>query len=309
MSIINKNCENSFKKKPNFSDEAIVQSVHIANEFGKNLTIRDIPSGFVLNGIGQEIVFRILRDEPDYAVVRISRNLTKNQIVSDCVNLETGRLHWYGGPQQFRQYWPVEKSTYVNYSYVSKMEDNTGLAERYWLNSAGSFIYVDDVTPLFITQNVDRNTLCLTANNSLPYNNRAPSTSFVYYVGVGKNAKEVHLKAVKQFLGQPKTIPDVRMIQHPIWSTWARYKVHINESTIVEFSKEINKNRFNNSQLEIDDDWEVCYGALTFNKTKFPNVRNLTSYLKSNGFRVTLWVHPFINKGCEPWYSEAKQKG
>lgn len=292
-----------------FSDEAIIQSVQLPNEFGRNLTVTDIPAGFILNGAGQKITFQVLDDRPDYGVVRISRNLTKNQIVSDCINLETGRLHWYGGPQQFRQYWPVEKSRFVNYSYVSKEIDNTGLAERYWLNSAGSFIYVDDVTPLYISQNVDRNTLCLTANNSLPYNNRRESPSFVYYVGVGRNARDVHLKAVKQFLHQPKTIPDIRMIRHPIWSTWARYKANINESTVVQFSKEIQQYRFNNSQLEIDDDWEVCYGALTFNKSKFPNVKNLTSYLKTNGFRVTLWAHPFINKGCEPWYTEAKQKG
>lgn len=292
-----------------FSDDAIVQSVRLANEFGRNLTVTDIPFGFILNGVGQQIVFKIVRNEPDFAVVRVSRNTSGNQIVSDCLNLGIGRAHWYGGPQQIRQYWPVEKSTYENYSYVSKMEDNTGLAERYWLNSAGSFIYVDDVTPLFITQNIGRDTLCLTANNSLPYNTRRKSLPFVYYVGVGLNAKQVHLKAVAHFLGKPKTIPDARMVRHPIWSTWARYKVHINESTVIKFAQEINQHRFNNSQLEIDDDWEVCYGALTFNKNKFPNVKNLTTYLKSQGFRVTLWVHPFINKGCEPWYSEAKQKG
>jgi alpha-glucosidase (family GH31 glycosyl hydrolase) len=31
--------------------------------------------------------------------------------------------------------------------------------------------------------------------------------------------------------------------------------------------------------------------------------------LKAKGFRVTLWIHPFINKGCTQWYNEAKSKG
>ena len=89
----------------------------------------------------------------------------------------------------------------------------------------------------------------------------------------------------------------------------ARYKAAIDEKTVEEFASEIERYGFNNSQFEIDDDWEICYGALTFRESKFSNIHNQTDKLKSRGFRVTLWIHPFINKGCEPWYTEAKDKG
>lgn len=63
------------------------------------------------------------------------------------------------------------------------------------------------------------------------------------------------------------------------------------------------------SQLEIDDGWEVCYGSLEFNTTKFPNIKATTDAIKRKGFRVALWIHPFINKDCEPYYSNALNAG
>lgn len=291
-------------------DGQIIQSVRLEDAFGKNLSVVNRPDGFTLRGVGQTIEFRFLENKVDFSLLKVERILQPNQKISDCINLETGHINWYGGPQIFNQYWPIEKLSLKNYSYVAKMEDNVGVAERYWLNSKGSFIYVEEKTPLFLNQNVDdKNTLCLTVKNQLPYNIRRTTLPFVYYIGVGINSKEVHLKAVDRFLKKPKTYPDERMVRHPIWSTWARYKTDINESIVSKFADEILLNRFNNSQLEIDDDWEVCYGALIFRKSKFPNIKNFTDRLRARGFRVTLWVHPFINKGCEPWYSDAKRLG
>lgn len=77
----------------------------------------------------------------------------------------------------------------------------------------------------------------------------------------------------------------------------------------MEFAEKIIEYGFNNSQLEIDDLWETCYGSFNVDEEKFPDLRNFNLKLKEMGFRVTFWIHPFINKDCEPWYSEALQKG
>ena len=99
------------------------------------------------------------------------------------------------------------------------------------------------------------------------------------------------------------------MVRNPVWSTWARYKIYVDTDTVMKFAGEIVENGFKNSQLEIDDEWEDCYGALTFRKSKFANIKSTTDALKALGFRVTLWIHPFINSNCEPWYTNAKNKG
>ena len=243
-------------------------------------------------------------------LIRVSRNVTGSQIIErDCIELHSNRQSWYGGPQQKRQYWPVDKLQLKDYSYLTKEADNCGIAERYWLNSVGGFVYVDSTSPLFIDQNIDKNHMCLVAKKALPFDTHTNTYTFNYFIGIGRDSRQVHLEAVHQLLKKPSGHPDERMVRHPIWSTWARYKRDINTSVVDEFADEILANKFNNAQFEIDDDWEICYGALTFNEKKFPDIKALTDKLKQKGFRVTLWIHPFINKACEPYYTAAKQKG
>jgi myogenesis-regulating glycosidase len=60
--------------------------------------------------------------------------------------------------------------------------------------------------------------------------------------------------------------------------------------------------------IDIDDFWEVCYGSMTVNPTNFSDLQTLTTDLKQKGFVVGMWVHPFVNKNCQPYYDDAKSK-
>ena len=64
-------------------------------------------------------------------------------------------------------------------------------------------------------------------------------------------------------ISKPQGLPDLRMIKSPIWSTWARFKVGINETVILNYAKEILDNGFTNSQIEIDDGFVYHYHFLT----------------------------------------------
>lgn len=244
-------------------------------------------------------------------MISITRTLRKDQIISDIVhtggNAKDHPVQWYGGPEQMEQFYPVQRLRFEDYAYVPKELHSAAIVERYWINSAGVFFYVEKEVPLFIDQ--DEETLRLTAKKELPYYTYDDTFVFNYRIGVAKNVKEAHLKAVDKILNKPVDIPDERMVRHPIWSTWVRYRRPISQQTVLDFAKEINDYGFKNAQLDIDDYWENCYGSLIFNSITFPNVTELTEQLKEMGFRVTLWVHPFINKNCQPWYTEAMTKG
>ncbi|XP_049938004.1 myogenesis-regulating glycosidase-like [Schistocerca serialis cubense] len=220
---------------------------------------------------------------------------------------DQGDLHWYGGPEQKVQHWPFEKLNFTEYSYVTKEKDSMAVVESYWLLSNGMYIYVDINVPLFLNQG--NGSFCLVAENADPYPPTRQTLHLGYYVCRGEDAKQAHLQAVQKFLWKPSAVPDERMVRHPIWSTWARYKRDIDENIVSTFAEEILRNGFNNSQLEIDDFWETCYGSLSINTTKFPDMKNLTDSLKQKGFRVTMWVHPFVNFDCEPYFSEALAAG
>lgn len=291
-------------------DGKVLQKVAVNHAFGEDARTTNIENGFEIHGNGQTIRFESLSNGTEFTLLRVSRNASSGEIASDYVDLNIGRVAWYGGPSYFRRYWPIEKMTLTNYSMVTKTEEASAIAERYWLNSNGVFIYVDPITPLFVHQNgPNNNKLILSAENAPPYNVRQEQFSLIYYIGSHINTRLVHLEAVNRFLGKPTGLVDQRMVRHPIWSTWARYKKNIDEQLVEKFAHEILANQFENSQLEIDDDWEQCYGSLSFNQTKFPNITAVLERLKRLGFRITLWVHPFINKNCEPWYSIAKEQG
>ena len=115
----------------------------------------------------------------------------------------------------------------------------------------------------------------------------------------------MQLYGVQNLLGRPTGIPDERMMTHPIWSTWAQFKVNINESVVRGFAEDIRRYGFQDSQLEIDDDWESCYGEAAFNTDKFPDAAGMIADLNAQGFRTTLWVHPFINMVCPSYESAA----
>lgn len=197
-----------------------------------------------------------------------------------------------------------------DYQYVPGEIDSLAITERYWLNSHGLFVYIEKEAPLFLQQNTYKlYHLCFTAKKELPYYTYDAEFTFNYKIGIAADPKAAHMEAVRRFLNKPTGIPDERMVRYPIWSTWVRYGREINETTIMDYAEEVMAHNFQNSQLDIDDLWEVCYGAMTISTQKFPNMKSLTNQLKAMGFRVTMWVHPFINVGCEPWYSEAMSKG
>ncbi|XP_063702197.1 myogenesis-regulating glycosidase-like [Culicoides brevitarsis] len=288
-----------------FRDNKIVQKIEVSVDFDESVTQQLTPNGFVLISNDKKITFSITTDTEEFIEFQIFREILKNNEARDCISLENA--NFYGGPEQsHQQYWPIERQKFKNYSYVPKNEDFMSIAERYWLNSNGSYLYVSFETPLFIEQKPKKE-LCLIAKQELPYNvdENLSRFQFSYFLGVGNDVRDAHMKAIEQHLMKPEGIPDEKMARYPIWSTWARYKRDINETLVEKFADEIIFHGFNNSQLEIDDDWEECYGSLTINRTKFPDMKGLVARLASKGFRTTLWVHPFINKNCNPWYEEA----
>ena len=56
--------------------------------------------------------------------------------------------------------------------------------------------------------------------------------------------------------------------------------------------------------LSLDDNWERCYGDAVFDESsgKFPDPKGLVKKIKEElGYRVTLWIHPFVNLECLTW--------
>jgi alpha-glucosidase (family GH31 glycosyl hydrolase) len=96
-------------------------------------------------------------------------------------------------------------------------------------------------------------------------------------------------------IGLPKTTPPADYFKLPIYTTWVEHKTTVSQEKVLEYARAIRSNKLPCGVIEIDDRWEVRYGDMEFDKTKFPDPRRMTEELHKQGFRVTLWVHPFVN--------------
>jgi hypothetical protein len=53
--------------------------------------------------------------------------------------------------------------------------------------------------------------------------------------------------------------------------------------------------------MEIDDKWQQGYGELDFDLEKFPDPKGMVDELHELGFKVTLWVMPFIEENTDAY--------
>ncbi|KAF2905132.1 hypothetical protein ILUMI_01040 [Ignelater luminosus] len=282
--VIGRNLQNSSNYQP-------CQDVPNCLEF-ENGTIRlhvmtDIDHGFTIYWITEDV----------------------SKVLEDCFELSD--LNWYGGPERFEQAWPLQKLNLTNFANVLQEDQWGAIVEPYWLNSAGAYIFVNEKVPLFVNQNSlssTRNKVCFSANVADPY---PPRNKVVlhYTVASQPDARKAHLHAVKHFLGKPTGHPNYKILERPIWSTWARYKRDVNDSAVLAFAKDIVDNGYPDGQFEIDDHWEECYGALTFNLSRFGDINNTVAKIKSMNFRVTLWTHPFVNTDCVKYREIGRRYG
>lgn len=228
--------------------------------------------------------------------------------IQDCRPI--GSANWFGGGEEIPQKWPLEKYDDLTHAMVTMERANRGIQDPFWLTSDGMYIFVAPGSPLFIEINGKDKPghFCMTAKVEPPYRARNGGFDHNYYVCQKPDAKQAFMHAVEHFLGKPTGHPDERMIKQPVWSTWARYKANIDEVIVKEFATEIKDHGFANSQLEIDDAWETCYGSKIVDTKRFPDMKALTDWLKQQGYRVTIWTHPFINLDC-PTHDEAAKLG
>ncbi|XP_050532348.1 myogenesis-regulating glycosidase-like [Daktulosphaira vitifoliae] len=221
-----------------------------------------------------------------------------NTTLKVCVDL--GNSLWFGGPERSEQLWPLNKFRMTEYPFVSTGEvESQAVLESYFLSSDGFYIHIDDSVPLFLDINgqYTQEKMCFTSKVQPPY--RKTENRLKYRVCRYENAKIAHQKAINDVLGKPNSAPSSFLVKNPIWSTWAKYKTKIDSQKVLDYANQIVDNGYPKGQLEIDDDWETCYGSAEFNQNKFPYIKKLVSTLHDMGFQVSLWVHPFVQMNCD----------
>ena len=81
-----------------------------------------------------------------------------------------------------------------------------------------------------------------------------------------------------------------------------------NQIDIEKYAQDILANDFPTGIFMIDDNWQKYYGNFEFKPDKFPDAAGMIDRLNKQGFKVMLWIAPFVSADS-PEYRLLAKKG
>jgi alpha-glucosidase (family GH31 glycosyl hydrolase) len=123
----------------------------------------------------------------------------------------------------------------------------------------------------------------------------------------GNTLRDAFLYASKTFFPPSGKTPDPLLFTSPQYNTWIELQYNQNEKDILKYAENIIKNGFPSGVIMIDDNWQDRYGTWKFDCEKFSDPKGMIDKLHSMGFKVMLWVVPFISSDS-PVYRELAEK-
>jgi alpha-glucosidase len=115
----------------------------------------------------------------------------------------------------------------------------------------------------------------------------------------GRNLKEAFINAGKKHFPSKGKLPDTLLFTRPQYNTWIELVYNQNQTDILKYANAIISNGFPAGVLMIDDNWADYYGRFDFRKDRFENAAAMVDSLHKMGFKVMLWVSPFVSPDTE----------
>ncbi|MFZ4727015.1 MAG: glycoside hydrolase family 31 protein, partial [Paludibacter sp.] len=101
---------------------------------------------------------------------------------------------------------------------------------------------------------------------------------------------------------------DSLLFTAPQYNTWIELNYNHNQADILKYAKAIIDNGMPPGVFMIDDTWQEDYGMWDFHPGRFPNPKEMVNQLHAMGFKVMLWVCPFISADQKLLYYGLKEK-
>jgi alpha-glucosidase (family GH31 glycosyl hydrolase) len=124
----------------------------------------------------------------------------------------------------------------------------------------------------------------------------------------GKTLRDAYLYVSKNYFPSAGQIPDPLLFTNPQYNTWIEFQCNQNEKDILAYARAILDNGFPAGVFMIDGGWQINHGDLEFTPERFQNPESMVDKLHDMGFKVMLWICPFINADSKVYQDlESKQ--
>lgn len=101
--------------------------------------------------------------------------------------------------------------------------------------------------------------------------------------------------ACRHYFPPQGSLPPTEFFAAPIYNTWIELMYDQNQADILKYAHDIIDHGFPPGVLMIDDNWQEDYGVWQFRHDRFPDPAAMVEQLHSLGFKVMLWVCPFVS--------------
>ena len=114
-------------------------------------------------------------------------------------------------------------------------------------------------------------------------------------VNAGKTLRDAYIAVKdKHFPASGKT-PNALMFTQPQYNMWIELNYHQTQEKVLKYANDVLKNGFPAGTFMIDDNWGKAYGTYEFDAGNFPDPKKMVDELHAKGFKVMLWLTPFVS--------------
>lgn len=186
--------------------------------------------------------------------------------------------YWWAGLSSKGYEMPYDASSKVTYDLWGDNKGNQ--AQPLLLSSKGRFIWSEQPIKFEFNQGL----ITVSTREGVIDSGRK-----------GSNLAEVFEHVSKKYFPSNGLIPDKLLFTHPQYNTWIELMYDQNEKDILAYAEAIIENGYPPGVLMIDDNWQEDYGTWKFSPRRFNDPKGLISRLHKMGFKVMMWMCPFVS--------------
>ena len=242
-------------------------------------------------------------------------SLDDNYSPIDCFNIGDEHGQWYGGGLTQNADWPLEQASFKFSPFITGdgLKHQWGNAiKRYFLNSKGVAIEIDDETPLYVGINEDyKSQFCLKAHNDdfAFYNKLTKRPVLKYRICTGDDMKVLHHSLTQKSLWDGLKEQDLSiihtMLEEPVWQMENH---NLTSGGISNYTENvIALGFFRLGHVLINENWQHKVGDFELDEERFLGLEDTVNVLHRRGFRISLAVQPFVSTESKT-FAELVQK-
>ena len=123
----------------------------------------------------------------------------------------------------------------------------------------------------------------------------------------GDCLKDAYLGAMNKYFPPSGEELEREFFRVPQYNTWMQMTYNQTQEGVLKYAREIIENGFKPGILMIDEGWQKDYGMWEFEAVKFPNPEEMLKELHQMGFKVMLWVAPYVTPNGKFYISHTQK--